>query len=446
MLALDEFFNPRSVVVVGGSPVDRKFGHQIVKNIVSLGFRGKIHIVNLKGESVLGIPAVPRVDMLSEVPELGVVVLPPDAAVDAFFELSDFGVKRVIMASSGFSEAGLEGKEREEAIIAEARRKRIRVLGPNTIGLVNFSAGFAPMLTPVRRFSAGCVSYVGHSGGLTCGLGWWQPEGVRFSKLVHVGNACDLSEEDILRYLSADEETKVILCQLCRLTESAVRGVEEAAKVKPVIVHYVRGESSVLEDAGAICVSHYNEMFDAARVLLGRVPRGNRAAVIGPSSGAISIVTSCFERYGLELAHLSKKTERILKERVLTPFSPSVNPVDYWPPSRLDGGEVGEKNRVAVKALVDDDGVDIVFVVLELMEEIAFDVEGAFREAAEKGKTLIAVLLQVEEGVSRRVRRGLKKLNIPYFWDAERAVRVVGEVVKWVRRKAREERSVVVVG
>ncbi|MEM1658506.1 MAG: CoA-binding protein [Candidatus Jordarchaeales archaeon] len=442
---LDEFFNPTSVVIVGGSPVDRKFGHQIIKNIVSLGFRGKVYVVNLKGESVLGVPAVPRVDMLSEVPELGVVVLPPDAAVDAFFELSDIGVKRVIMASSGFSEAGLEGKEREEAIVEEARRKGIRILGPNTIGLVNFSGGFAPMLTPVRKFSAGSVSYVGHSGGLTCGLGWWQPEGVRFSKLVHVGNACDISERDILEYLSTDKETKVILCQLCRLTESVMRGVEEAAKAKPVIVHYIRGESSVLEDVGAICVSHYSEMFEAARVLLSRVPRGNKVAVVGPSSGAISIVTSCFERYGLELARLSEGTEKVLREKVLTPLSPSVNPVDYWPPSRLDGGEVGEKNSVAVKALVDDDGVDIVFVVLELMEEIAFDVEEAFWEAVKSGKTLIAILLQVEEGVSRRVQRGLKKLNIPYFWDAERAVRVVGEVVKWVRRKACKEQSVVMV-
>ncbi|MEM3569618.1 MAG: CoA-binding protein [Candidatus Jordarchaeales archaeon] len=434
-MSLDGFLSPSSVVVVGGSPIEGKFGYQIVKNITSLGFRGRLYVVNLKGEDVLGVPAAPRVDMLEEVPELGVVVLPPDAAVDAFLELADANVRNVIMASSGFSEAGGEGVERERVVLEEARRKRIRVFGPSTVGLVNFSARFAPMLTPVRKFEAGEVSFVGHSGGLTCGLGWWQPEDVKFSKLIHVGNACDVNEEDVLKFLSMDRETKVILCQFCKLTGRVVRGVEEAASVKPVVAYCVSDEAEKLRDAGAICVSHYNEMFDAARILLSRVPRGNRVAVIGPSSGAISIATSRLEENGLTLACLSEKTERVIREKVLSPFSPSVNPVDYWPPTKLNGEEVGEKHRVAVNALVGDERVDIVFLILELMEEIAFDVEKAFREAADKDKTLVAVLVQVEDNISKEVRKGMRKLNIPYFWDAERAVRVVGEVAKWAQRR-----------
>lgn len=434
-MPLGSFFNPHSVVIDGGSPIEGKFGYQIVKNILGLKFRGRLYVVNLRGESVLGVPAVPKVEMLDEEPELGVVVLPPDAAVDAFFELADAGVKSVIMASSGFSEIGGEGVEREKAIIREAKRRGVRVLGPNTIGLVNFSGCFAPMLTPVRRFEAGSVSYVGHSGGLTCGLGWWQPEGVRFSKLIHLGNACDVSEREVLEYLAADGETRVILCQFCRLTGEVVRGVEEAASVKPVVVYCVGGKAEKLRDVGAMCVSQYNEIFDVARVLLSRAPRGNRAAVIGPSSGAISMVTSCFEENGLTLASLSEKAERIIKDNVLSPFSPSINPVDYWPPSMLSGEEVGRKHKVAVDALVDDGEVDIVFLVLELMEEIAFDVEEAFREAAGKGKTLVAILVQVEDKVLDAVRRGLRRLSIPYFWDAERAVRVVGEIIRWIQRR-----------
>ena len=108
-MSLDSFFNPRSVVVVGGSSTPGKFGYQIVKNIVTLGFEGRLYVVNSRAERVFGVPAVPRVDALGEVPELGVVVLPPDAAVDAFAELAEFGVRSVIMASSGFSERGEEG-------------------------------------------------------------------------------------------------------------------------------------------------------------------------------------------------------------------------------------------------------------------------------------------------------------------------------------------------
>jgi len=434
-LPLNVFLRPSSVVVVGGSPIEGKFGYQIVKNIVSLGFEGKLYVVNLKGESAFGVPAVPKVDMLEEVPELGVVVLPPDAAVDAFVDLADAGVKGVIMASSGFSDVGGEGVEREKIVMREAKKRGIRVFGPNTVGLVNFSRRFAPMLTPVRRFEAGAVSYVGHSGGLTCGLGWWQPEGVRFSKLIHLGNACDVSEGEVLEYLSMDRETKVILCQFCRLTEEVMRGVEKAARAKPVVVYYAGDRAEELRNMGAMCVSQYNELFDAARVLLSGAPRGNRAAVIGPSSGAISIVTSCFRDNGLTLACLSEETEKIIKGNVLSSFSPSTNPVDYWPPSRLNGEEVGEKHKVAVDALVSDRGVDVVFLVLELMEEIAFDVEKAFQEAAGKGKALVAILVQVEDNVLDAVRRGLRRLNIPYFWDAERAVRVIGEIVRWIQSR-----------
>ncbi len=433
-MKLDSFFNPRSVVVVGGSSTEGKFGYQIVKNIVELGFKGKLYVVNPKKEKVCGVSAVPRVDLLGDVPELGVVVLPPDAAVEAFLNLAEAGVKRVIMASSGFSESGERGRERERVVLREARKRGVRVLGPNTVGLVNFSNYFAPMLTPVRKFEAGVVSYVGHSGGLTCGLGWWQPDGLRFSKLVHVGNACDVSEGEVLEYLTADGETKMILCHFCRLTGELVEEVRRAASVKPVVAYYTGSEVERLEEAGAICVSEYGEIFDVARVLMSRVPRGGRVAVIGPSSGAISIATSRFEENGLTLARLSKNAEKVIRERVLGPFSLNVNPVDYWPPVRLDGGEVGEKHRIAVNALVDDDEVDLILLILELMEEISFDVEDVFLEACRKGKPLIAVLFQVERNILERVRRGLEKLNIPYFWDIERAVRVIGKIVKWVQR------------
>lgn len=435
-MSLESFFNPRSVVIVGASGHSGKFGNQVLKNIIELGYKGKVFLVHPSRDSILGFPAFRSIEDVPEVPETAIVVLSADLVVEAVRELAKKGVRNIILQSSGFSEYNGEGKEKESMLVRIARENNLRLIGPNTIGLINYEAGFATNLTPVRSFQAGEVSFIGQSGGLSGGLGWWQPDGLKFSKIVHLGNTCDVSEAELLRFFAQDSSTRVIAAYFRRITDDIVDAIKDVSRKKPVVMHCPEEKVEKLVSAGAICVSAYTEIFEVAKIFVySPEPRGNRVAIIGPSSGAIDLAVRSLEKSGLRLAELESDTVKTLRRRVLNERTKTVNPVDYWPPQHLDGIEVGEKHRVAVEALLKDKNVDIIILVLELMREIEFDVEKAFQESVEKGlKPIVAACIQIEEESYERVSRGLYRLRIPVFTEVERAVKAAGALARYYTR------------
>lgn len=435
-MSLEYFFNPRSIVILGASGHPGKFGNQILKNIIELGYRGKVFIVHPTRDGILGFPTFKNVKEVPEVPETAIVVLSPDLVVDAVEELARKGVKNIILQSSGFSEYNGEGSEREEMLIRIAKENNLRLIGPNTIGLINYEERFATTLTPVRSFKAGEVSFIGQSGGLAGGLGWWQPNDLRFNKIVHLGNTCDVNEAELLRFFAQDSSTKVITAYFRNITDEIVDTIREVSKRKPVVMHCPEERRKELLEAGAICASFYNEIFELAKIFIhSPKPAGNRVAIIGPSSGAIDLALRLLEKNGLKLSELNPITVKTLKAKVLNERAKTINPVDYWPPNHLDGVEVGNKHKAAVEALLEDENVDIIILVLELMKEIEFDVKRAFQKSAEKGlKPIIAACIQIENESYERVVNGLYQLKIPVFSEVERAVKAAGVLVRYHKR------------
>ncbi len=384
----------------------------------------------------MGFPTFKNVKEVPEVPETAIVVLSPDLVVDAVEELARKGVKNIILQSSGFSEYNGEGSEREEMLIRIAKENNLRLIGPNTIGLINYEERFATTLTPVRSFKAGEVSFIGQSGGLAGGLGWWQPNDLRFNKIVHLGNTCDVNEAELLRFFAQDSSTKVITAYFRNITDEIVDTIREVSKRKPVVMHCPEERRKELLEAGAICASFYNEIFELAKIFIhSPKPAGNRVAIIGPSSGAIDLALRLLEKNGLKLSELNPITVKTLKAKVLNERAKTINPVDYWPPNHLDGVEVGNKHKAAVEALLEDENVDIIILVLELMKEIEFDVKRAFQKSAEKGlKPIIAACIQIENESYERVVNGLYQLKIPVFSEVERAVKAAGVLVRYHKR------------
>lgn len=435
-MGLEHFFNPKSIVILGASGNPGKFGNQIIKNIVELGYKGKVFLVHPTRNSILNFPTFNNVKDLPEVPETAIVVLSSDLVIDAVEELARKGVKHIILQSSGFSEYNGEGKEREELLIRIAKENNLRLIGPNTIGLINFGERFATALTPVRSFKAGEVSFIGQSGGLSGGLGWWQPNDLRFNKIVHLGNTCDVNEVEILRFLVQDSSTKVITAYFRKVTEEIVNTIKEVSKRKPVVMHCPEEKRKELLEAGAICASFYSEIFELAKIFIhSPKTRGNRVAIIGPSSGAIDLAVRSLEKNGLKLAEPSADTVNVLKSKVLNERAKTVNPVDYWPPNHLDGVEVGNKHKTAVETLLKDENVDIIILVLEIMKEIEFDVKKAFKKSAEQGlKPIIAACIQIENESYERIISGLSESNIPVYTEIERAVKAAGALVRYFTR------------
>lgn len=434
-MSLESFFNPKSIVIVGASGCPGKFGNQVLKNIVELGYGGKVFLVHPARDNILGFPAFKSIVEVPEVPETAIVILSPDLVVDAVEDLAKKGVKNIILQASGFSEYSIEGKEREDMLVRIAKRNNLRIIGPNTIGLINYGESFATALTPVRCFKAGKVSFIGQSGGLSGGLGWWQPNDLRFNKIVHLGNTCDVSDAELLRFFAQDSSTEVITAYFRRVTSEVVDAVREVSKRKPVVMHCPEERREELVRAGAICASLYSEIFELAKIFVySPKPKGNRVAIIGPSSGAIDLALRVLEKNGLKLAELNLNTIKTLKAEVLNERVKTLNPVDYWPPNHLDGVEVGNKHKAAVEALLKDDNVDIIILVLELMKEIEFDVKRAFQKSTERLKPIVAACIQIENESYERVVSSLYELNVPVFTEVERAIKAIGALVRYYTR------------
>ena len=419
--SLEPFFNPRSVLICGASGKVGKFGYQIVKNLQTLNYKGKIFLVNPNEDEILGIKPFKAISDLPEVPDLGIVVLPPQKV-------------KFLMIESSFLTKNMELKLKKMA-----KENNVRIVGSNTIGIINFNNDFTTSIIPVRCIlKEGNVGYIAQSGGLAGGCGWWNPEhGIGFSKIVHLGEACDVNESEVLEYLGEDDKTKVILLFLRKINEKLCKKVKEISKIKPILFLKPSKDSpiNILEKFNAIPVSDYQDLFEISKAFVQNPQlKGNKIGLIGPSSGALSLIISKLNDYGFELGELTEQSKLILRENVLHKCNQQYNPVDYWPPTRFDGEEVGEKYRIAAETLLNDPNIDAIIIILEIFKEIEFDVEEKFKHLKRKfpNKPIIAVIIQTERPSLTRILNGLKNLQITtYIQNIERALEALQSMMTY---------------
>ncbi|MEM3730933.1 MAG: CoA-binding protein, partial [Candidatus Bathyarchaeia archaeon] len=206
------FFEPESVAVVGASRNPFKFGHSLLKNLIDLGFKGKIYPVNPNADEVLGLRAYPRVDLIEDDVELAVIIVPSAKVPEVMRDCAKKGVKGAVICSSGFRETGEEGRRLEEEMLAIAKKSGIRVVGPNTTGILNTSNNFTTSFVTLPNLRRGNVAFIAQTGLFAAAAFWWivskQPFGI--SKIVGLGNKCDVDDAEVLEYLAEDKETEVI--------------------------------------------------------------------------------------------------------------------------------------------------------------------------------------------------------------------------------------------
>jgi len=424
---LEPFFNPKNVLICGASGTKGKFGYQIIKNLDNLGYKGKIYLVNPNELEILGKRTYKSILEVPEVPELGIIVLPPQKVMRSIETCMEFGIKYLMIESSFLT------KNMEEKISHLAKKYNVRVVGSNTIGIINFNDDFTTSIIPVRCIMReGNIGYIAQSGGLAGGCGWWNPEnGLGFSKIVHLGDACDVDEAEVIDFLAYDDSTKVILLFLKNITENLCDKVKEVGKIKPILFLRPNKESkiNILEKCNAIPVDNYQDLFEISKAFIQNPSlKGNRLGLIGPSSGALSLILSKINDYGFKLGDLTDTSKQILRMKVLHKCNQQFNPVDYWPPTKFDGIEVGEKYRIATETLLRDSNIDAVIIVLEIFKEIEFDIEREFKDlkSISPKKPIISVIIQTEKPSLSRILSGLKKLQITtYIQNIERSLKAL---------------------
>ena len=190
-LPAQALFEPESVAVVGVPRTPRP-GQLFLQALLDPGYRGRIYPVNPNAEEILGLRCYPSVASLPEVVDLAIIVVPTAAAAAVVSECADKGVKAAVLFTAGFSELGTEeGRTREAELLAEARRGRLRLVGPNCMGVYVPKTGLGSF--PGMPSERGTIGFVSQSGSLCNRLVWSGAErGLAFSKVISVGNQADL--------------------------------------------------------------------------------------------------------------------------------------------------------------------------------------------------------------------------------------------------------------
>src|SRR6185503_12163439 len=272
MSVVDRLLKPRSVAIVGASADTAKLTGRPLAYLEKYGFTGTVYPVNPRVEAIGKHRCYADIAALPEAPDVALVLLGADRVIDAVRALAARGTPAAIVLASGFGESGPEGKARQEELRRAAGS--MRLLGPNTIGLVNVTDGIvlsASNALVTDAIVAGKVALVSQSGGILGSvLSRAQGAGLGFSQLIATGNESDLEVADFVDHLAGDEATRVIALYLegLRNPEAFKAAVARArAAGKPVVAFEVgRSESgarSAVSHTGALAGSDaaYDALF-----------------------------------------------------------------------------------------------------------------------------------------------------------------------------------------
>jgi|YNPNPStandDraft_1061719.scaffolds.fasta_scaffold00450_9 acyl-CoA synthetase (NDP forming) len=394
---LGVLFDPGSVAVVGASEDPGKLGFHVMRSLLTGGYKGAIYPVNPGRGEVMGVRSHPS---LSEVPgdvDLCVMVLPAERILGQVRACISKGIKGAVLATSGFKEIDdPTGAALQAEVGRMATEAGIPIIGPNTFGLVNrhadLNASFTPEFGLVKK---GGVSLVSQSGGMCHLLAFLaMRSGVGFSKIVGLGNRCNVDFGDLLRYLQGDPATKVVALYMEGIDDPRPMMAEARSCTgsKPVIAYKV-GASTVgdpaslshtgsmaghhgvyrgaFRQAGILAVDGAEEFLDAAKALaMCPLPEGPGVAVITGQAGPAMAACDVCEREGLRIVRFSPETRKKI-EALLSPLSLRDNPVDMGPAWYNMAALKG-----VVEAAIEDEGVHSLLLLMTYASANAALAEG----------------------------------------------------------------------
>ena len=378
---LNRIFKPRHVAVVGASEKAGTIGTALMKNLIDGGFSGMLLPVNPKYKTIHGHESFGSVSALEAGVDLAIIATPIHSVADIVSECVEKKVGGAIIISAGGKEVGEQGREIEEKIRRIAYGGRLRIVGPNCMGIIrpgaNLNASFASEM-PV----AGNLAFVSQSGAICSAiLDLAVKDRIGFSHFVSIGSMLDVDFGDMIDYLGNDSSAKSILLYIESLTNfrkfmSAARSV---SRIKPIIVlksgrspagakaaashtGAMAGEDAVYDAAfkraGIVRVDTIEELFDCAELMAKQPhPRGPRLAILTNGGGPGVMAADTLARYGKEPASLDPDTMQAL-DTFLPPFWSRGNPIDIL------GDASAERYGRALEVCFNSKNLDGVLVIL----------------------------------------------------------------------------------
>jgi acetyltransferase len=378
---VEQLFTPSVVAVFGASDDEGSVGGRVYRNLLAGGCKGVCYAINPKHDRVAGRPCYKSLCELDKPVDLALIAIPAAKVPEVIDQCGEHGVKAAVVHSAGFGEQGEKGSALQEKLVEAARRNRIRVLGPNTLGVMRPQHGLNASFGK-EQARRGSVALVSQSGAVcTAMLDWSGPRQLGFSAVVSLGAAADVDFGDVLDYLALDSHTQSILLYVegVRDARRFMSGLRAAARLKPVIVIKTGRQSAgsraakshtgawvgsaevfraVMERAGAVQVDTMDQLFAAAQVF-GAHKRmtGDRVAIVTNGGGPGVLAADFAVERGLSLSELSDETRQKLEAALPDKWSHG-NPVD------VIGDSTPERYQAAVDACLADPNVDGVLTLL----------------------------------------------------------------------------------
>ena len=433
---------PESIAVVGASRRSDSIGHQILENIQAAGFNGAVYAVNNEAMEVSGLQSHARVTDIPGHVDLAVVAVPAAQVLDVVHDCAEAGVKTLLVVSAGFAEAGPDGAELQNRLLHAARGAGMRVIGPNSFGVINshedvrLNASLAPELPP-----PGHLGLFSQSGALGIAvLASAARRNLGISVFASAGNRVDVSGNDLMQYWIDDQDTHAVGLYLESMgnPRKFSRIARRLAATKPVIVvksgvssygvppgHRARPTrvrpqafDAMLRQAGVIRVENVHQMFDVAQFVVHQpLPRGNRVAIVGNSDALGALTAEACVSWGLEVTH---------------------GPVSL--PSEARGEHFSE---ALLKAFADADVDSVLTCFIPPLVTPDEDVATAVREAAlTSEKPCLATFLGMR-GVSNRLSGAAdepegRREVVPAYAMPEDAVRALAAATRYAEWLARD--------
>ncbi len=448
--AIDPFFNPKRIALIGASADYRKLGNSILMNL--LASEVEIYPITHSRDHVLGTKAYPNLSSIPEPVDLVIVAVGAKYCASLMPEIKKAGARNAIIISGGFSETGAEGAVIENELSMAAKESDIRIIGPNCVGVSNsrlFNGTFTMM---PERGNIAFVSQSGALGGMT--IYTTRTKRIGMSKFASVGNSVDVGIVEMLDYFRQDSKSTVIAAYIEGVNKGRelFEALQRAASTKPVVVlkggrseaggratqshtGSLAGSAKVfdgmLRQAGCVTAPTLDSLFEVCKLFdYQPLPRGRSIGIISNTGGAGVLATDAASDVGLDIAIFEQETHHELSQ-VLPPMASVRNPIDVV----ASGGR--REYRIATELLLKDSNVDMLLVICAVptfagmtqTEHAAGTLEGVRMAAIDK--PVVGVWLAGDVG---KPGKDLLEMNrIPCFDDPSLAALCMMRIAEYAK-------------
>lgn len=456
---LASVFRPRHVAIVGATEDRNRVGGRPLHYLRSFGFAGGVYPVNPRRETVQGYKAYPSLDALPETPDVAVVAVGGDQAIEVVQQCAARGIRSAVVMSSGFGETGPEGARRQRELVAQARSLGVRLIGPNAQGVANFQTGavlnFSTMFMEVPP-ADGPVAIISQSGAASVmPYAMLRERGIGVRYVVASGNDADASVCELALVAAADPDVRVLLLYIESLADPALlaeaarlaqgrgaavialksgrsaHGAKAAASHTGALVNDDVIVDAFLERHGIWRAQDVHGLVNAVELYLACGLRPAQRLVVMSHSGAVGVLCAdTAERLGLPLTELARQTVQSLA-RIMPGFATAQNPVDLTASLLSDGSMFAR----TLDTLASDPQADMFLIGVPVAGE-GYDVAGMAVDTArflrDTGKP---VALSAPQAT---VREAFRAAGVPVFAHETDALAALHQVS---RHSALRERA-----